>query len=139
MVLRSLFRAERLYYLSNWFYKKGFENIGHTISALNKVLNCCNINCKADIGKGLHIAHAVGLVVGGRIHIGKNCKIYHNTTIGNNFNQYPIIKNNVTIYPHTIIAGSVIIPDNSIIPAKSTLITKKISIWDNKRKRLIKK
>ena len=137
MVLRKLLRAESLYYLSHWCYRKGWESMGHSLSALNKILNCCNINCKARIGPGLHISHAVGLVIGGGIKMGKDCKIYHNLTLGSNNGFCPVIGNKVTIYPHTIIAGNIIIPDNSIIPAKSTLITKRSRIWDNNNKKLV--
>ncbi len=137
MVIRGLFRAEKLYYISHWFHQKGLTEAGHYLSAVNKIINCCNINCKAEIGKRLHIAHAIGLVIGGKIKIGNNCTIYHNITIGKNKGFCPVIGNNVTIYPHTIIAGNITIPDGSIIPAKSTLITKRPSIWNQKIKKLM--
>jgi len=134
--VRGLFRAERLYYLSNWFHRKKMTNVGHFVSAINKIINCCNINCQAKIGKNLHISHAIGLIIGGKIKIGDNCDIYHLITLGKNGGYCPEIGNNVTIYPHTIIAGNIIIPDNSTIPAKSTLITKNKSIWNQQLKKL---
>ena len=137
--MRGLFRTEKLYYASNWFYHHGWTEMGHLISAVNKVLNCCVINCQAEIGKGLHVAHAIGLVIGGGIKIGSDCTIYHNTTIGNNAGFYPVLGNKVVVYPHTIIAGNILIPDNSIIPAKSTLFTKKPSVWEQKSKRLVER
>ena len=135
--IRGFFRAESLYYKGNWFHRKGLTGMGKNFTALNKVLNSCDINCKAQIGKNLHIAHAIGLVIGGKIKIGDNCTIYHNITIGRNKSSCPIIGNNVTIYPHTIIAGNITIPNGSIIPAKSTLITKRPSVWNQKIKKLV--
>lgn len=136
--MRSFLRAEKLYYLSNYLYVHGLEFLGHWVSAFNKVINCCNINCKASIGKNLHISHALGLVIGGKIKVGNNCNLYHNVTLGNNQGHVPVIGDNVTVYPHTIIAGNVTVPDNSTIPAKSTLISKSAKVWDNKTKKLVK-
>ncbi len=134
--IQKSLRTESLYYKGNWFHRKGMTGIGKSFTALNKIFNGCDINCKADIGKGLHVAHAIGLVIGGKIKIGDNCTIYHNITIGKSKGFCPHIGNNVTIYPHTIIAGNITIPDGSVIPAKSTLITKRPSIWNQKVKKL---
>ena len=131
--IRYMFCAENLYYTGNWFYRKRLPGIAFMLSAINKVLNGCDINPKATIGKNLHIAHALGLVVGGKIKIGKNCTIYHNVTLGSNKGFIPIIHDNVIIYPYSIIAGNVTLPSGSVIPARTTLITTKPFVWKGKQ------
>ena len=138
-MIRRFLRAENLYYKGHWCHKKGLTKTSKLFMALNKILNGCDINCKAEIGKNLHIAHAVGLVIGGKIQLGNNCSIYHNSTLGSQNKKIPVIKDNVIIYPHSIIAGDILIPENSRIPAGSILITKRPQIWDQKLKKLVEK
>ena len=129
----SILSASSLYYIGNWFHRIKLTSIGMFFMRLNKVLNCCDVNCKATIGKNLHISHSVGLVIGGKVKIGNDCEIYHNVTIGRNKKHIPLVGNNVKIYPHTIISGNVVIPSNSIIPAKTTIITSKKFVWEGKK------
>ncbi len=129
----SLLSTPTLYYIGNWFYKIKLTPIAMFFMKINKILNCCDINPKATIGKNLHISHSVGLVIGGSAKIGKNCEIYHNVTVGRNKKHVPIIGDNVKIYPHTIISGNVIIPSNSVIPAKTTIITSNKFVWEGEK------
>jgi serine O-acetyltransferase len=71
------------------------------------------------IEKGLNLPHPVGIVLGCGCHIGQNCTIYQNVTIGSKHNLYPVIKNNVTIYPNSIIVGDIKIGSKSVIGALS--------------------
>jgi serine O-acetyltransferase len=74
------------------------------------------------------LPHPVGIVIGYKVIIGKGCKIYHNVTIGTkdtkNFKNapYPIIGDNVLIYPNSIIIGDISIGDNSIIGAGAIVL-----------------
>jgi serine acetyltransferase len=57
--------------------------------------------------------------------MGYDCIIYQNVTIGTKdttnylFANYPVIGDNVTIYPNAVIIGNISIGDNSIIGAGS--------------------
>ncbi len=42
----------------------------------------CLIALTADIGKGLHIPHPNGIVIGGHVAIGEHCSIYQQVTLG---------------------------------------------------------
>jgi serine O-acetyltransferase len=69
--------------------------------------------------------HPVGIVIGQKVKLGKNCKIYQNVTIGTketaNYESasYPIIGNNVTVYANSVIFGNISIGDNVVIGAGS--------------------
>ena len=74
------------------------------------------------------LPHPIGLVIGKKVALGKNCTIYQNVTIGaKNFlaESYPQIGNNVTIYANAILIGDIVIGDNCIIGA-ATLVNKSI-------------
>jgi len=124
MEIRRKLRAENLYYRARKSFLKGNIKMARMVSILNKALNCCDISFKADIGEGIYISHAIGLVIAPGVVIGENCHLHQNTSIGNNQNKNPVIENDVTIYPHSIIAGDYTIKQKSIVPAGSVLITK---------------
>lgn len=74
------------------------------------------------------LPHPVGIVIGKKVNIGKNCVVYQNVTIGvsnSRFEDYPIIGNHVIIYAGAIIIGKVIIGDNAIIGA-GCIVTKDV-------------
>ena len=69
-----------------------------------------------------------GIIISPNVHIGKNCTIFHQVTIGNDYrdvNNIPIIGDNVTIYPGAKIVGKVIIGNNVEIGA-NTVVTKDV-------------
>lgn len=77
------------------------------------------------------LPHPVGIVIGMKVKLGKNCTIYQNVTIGTKdtedflVGKYPQIGNNVTIYPNAVIIGDITIGDNAIIGANS-LVNKSV-------------
>ena len=72
--------------------------------------------------------HPIGVVIGQKVVLGNNCVIYQNVTIGakdtDNYKEakYPIIGNNVKIYPNSIIIGDITIGDGAIIGAGSIVL-----------------
>ena len=61
-----------------------------------------------------------GIIIAQKAHIGKNVRIFHQVTIGNddrNSDNVPTIGDNVTIYPGAKIIGKVLICDRAIIGA----------------------
>lgn len=80
------------------------------------------ISPKCSIGSNIQIEHFFGIVIGGNTVIGDNCKIYHQTTFGQKNGKYPIIGNNVTIFPGAKIIGNIKIGDNSVIGANAVVL-----------------
>lgn len=63
-----------------------------------------------------YISHnGFGIVIGRKVTLGNNCKLYPNIVIGNNGKGYPTIGNNVTIHSFAVVVGDITIGDNSII------------------------
>lgn len=64
----------------------------------------------ASIGPGLTLPHPVGIVIGEGCSIGKNATIYQHVTIGRrsrNDPRYPVIGNDVVLYPGAVVIGPV--------------------------------
>lgn len=77
-----------------------------------------HINPNIEIGEGLFVVH------GGNVHlncerIGKNLTVYQGVTFGIHEGRRPIVGDNVTVYPNSVIVGGVTIEDNATIGALS--------------------
>jgi len=103
------------------------------VQGFNVVLNGCEISFAAKIGSGFKMQHTVGIVIGHEVIAGSNLNIYQNVTIGKrkghylNGREYPIIGNNVTLYPGSVIIGPITIGDNVVIGANAVVINNVIS------------
>ena len=66
-----------------------------------------------------------GIIVSPDAHIGKNCTIFHQVTIGNDYRKLenvPTIGDNVTIFPGAKIVGKVHIGNNCKIGANAVVV-----------------
>ena len=83
----------------------------------------CVITSTATIGENLLLPHPLGVVIGASAVVGKDCTIFQQVTLGQKDGKYPVIGNNVTIYPGAKIFGDIKIGDNVIIGANSVVNT----------------
>jgi serine O-acetyltransferase len=67
-----------------------------------------DVHPDASIGPGFTLVHPVGLVLG-EVTIGSNVQIYNHVTVGRNRGGAPTIDDDVTIFPHSMIIGPVVI------------------------------
>lgn len=71
------------------------------------------------IGKGLLIVHGDGVYLNCKT-IGDNFTVYQGVTLGKGSDGgIPIIGNNVTVYPNSVVCGGIIIGDNVTIGANA--------------------
>lgn len=78
-----------------------------------------------SIDIGLTMPHPIGIVIG-TTHIGKNFRILQNCTIGNkkvNSSLFPKIGDNVTMFAGSMIIGDIVVADDIILGANSTLLS----------------
>lgn len=136
------FRVCQYLYRKNSKILKSFARSKH-----RKICRKYNVEIMlgAEIGKGLLIVHACGIVISENVTIGENFIIRQNTTIGVDYKgDSPIaIGNNVSIGANSCIIGTGIkIGDNITIgamsfvnkdiPSNSTYITSKSNIISHK-------
>lgn len=66
-----------------------------------------------------------GIIISPFAHIGKNCRIFHQVTIGDDYRKVenaPVIGDNVTIYPGAKIVGKIRIGNNCEIGANAVVV-----------------
>lgn len=82
------------------------------------------IGNKVEIGLGVKFAHPIGIVLGESCVIGDSCTIYQNVTLGGHSRRkdglrYPILENNVTIFPNSVIVGGITVGAGATVGACS--------------------
>ena len=110
---------------SSWYQKGGFKKALGKYLWMRVVKNSgCYISPKAKIGKGLRLPHATGIVIGDGAIIGDNALIYQHVTIGDkgSGDEYPMLKDNVTIYAGACVVGSVTLHDDVVIGANAVVL-----------------
>jgi serine O-acetyltransferase len=82
--------------------------------------------------RGVKFPHPVGIVIGDRVRLGREVRIYQNVTIGlteNTVNataaQYPTVHDEVTIYAGAVIAGGIVVGARSIVGANA-IVTRNV-------------
>ncbi len=115
--------------------------------AFNKASMGTNLNDGAVFETAPLLPHGLnGIIVASKSHIGKNCVMYHQVTIGNDNRKAenaPIIGDNVTIYPGAKIVGKVKIGNNCEIganavvtrdvPDNSLVVTEKVRVIERNK------
>lgn len=123
--LNCVFLARKMWYLysqggilrllSKFIYLKIIHKYG------------CVIFPSAQIGKGFHITHPVGIVIG-QCKAGEDFMVFQNCSIGSKRtgNGEPVIGNNVRLGSNSVLIGHISVADNVVIGAHS-LVVKDIS------------
>lgn len=114
--------------LSNKFQKNGLKLMARHIKYRISYKYGIHIGLSSVIGSNLVLPHPQGIIIGEGAIIGDNCTIYHQVTLGkkrgslDNISDYPIVRNNVVIFPGAKIIGGIEIGENSIIAPNSVVV-----------------
>ena len=131
---RSYWRAIYKFYINNSFRVQCYmRRIMKTNSRILRKIYIARLERKysvrigeaSKIGSNFKIHHFMGIVIGDRVAIGDNCEIYQQVTIGQKNNSYPIIENNVVMYPGCRIIGNIVVHSNAIV-APNTVVIKDV-------------
>ena len=135
VILNPCFQGVFLYRISNYLYLKNLGILSKLITLFSRIVYSIDIDYRAEIDEGFFIAHGIGIVIGHKVSIGKNCSIYQGVTLGGNLNKekkyngriitQPVLLDNVSVYSNSIIIGPVVIGENTTIGAM-TLVTNDI-------------
>lgn len=98
-----------------------------TIEYFIRIFFSSDISCRATIGPGVILMHGHGIVIGSKVVIGANCKIFDNTSFGNKYTEsahveQPSIGDNCVIGTGAKILGKITIGDNCVVGANSVVI-----------------
>lgn len=123
-------RAVYLVRKMQYYYNKGglWKYYGIYIQRCLWSEFACFISEKAMIGKGFHLPHPTGVVIGVAAHIGENVSLYQQVTIGGGRigdaqkGNQPILGDNVICFAGSKVLGKVIIGNDVVIGANSLVI-----------------
>ena len=103
---------------SVFYYRVG--TIHHMTSWIIKGEPCLYIRTKR-IGGGLLVQRGFATIIDAE-HVGNNCKIFQQVTVGFNGDKRPTIGNNVTICCGAKVLGGVTIGENVIVGANAVVV-----------------
>ena len=116
--------ALRLYRRSARYDARGQQRRAILCLQLAKVISTIEIAHGAVIGEGTVFIHGNGIVIGPGSVIGRNCSIFHQVTVGSQDGEsYPVVGDNVIVYPGAKIIGGITIGDGAKIGANAVVLS----------------
>jgi len=114
------------YRISHALYIRGLRFLPRLISAIGQFLTTVDIHPGAQIGRGVFIDHATGVVIGETAIVKDNVLIYQQVTLGgvslSHGKRHPTVEENVIIGAGAKILGNITIGRDSKIGANSVVI-----------------
>lgn len=80
------------------------------------------ISDTAVIGS-IRLPHPHNVCIGRDVQIGENCTLYHDVSIGQSYDKFPKLGNNVIVYTGAKIMGDVTVGDNAVIGVNAVVIS----------------
>ncbi|CAB4857898.1 unannotated protein [freshwater metagenome] len=122
-ILATQWHALRLYRLSRRADSLGHGDIASLLLSVGKFISGIEIVHGAVIGEGTVFIHGTGVVIGPGVVVGRDCRIFHNVTLGSRDGiSYPTIGNGVTLYPGAVVLGAVQVGDNAVVGANAVVL-----------------
>jgi len=121
------YQALQSYRLAHWLWINGQQEIAKAVqNRMSEVLHV-DIHPAAEIGRGVMIDHATGVVVGETARIGDNVSLLHRVTLGGSGTRegrrHPTIGNGVLLGAAVSVLGPVTIGAASKVGAGSVVMT----------------
>lgn len=120
-IFRSLSGRPAVWRALRPFCEMGHRAIGLFFCGLKGI----EIHYSTTIGPGLRLVHPHNIVLTPQTVIGENCTIFNGVTCGVNHldrSGYPVIGNDVVLYPGAKVIGNVTIGDTVIIGANAVVV-----------------
>ena len=119
------FHALQAYRVANYWFEEKLSFSLYIQSVVSEKFNV-DIHPKAQIGKGIMIDHASGVVIGETSIVGDYCLIFHGVTLGGvgseKGQRHPQVGKNVLLSANSTIVGNIKIGDNAKIGAGSVVL-----------------
>ena len=111
-----------LYRLMQWSRRYRLVPLEMIFNKLNGICSNCIIGRGAELGPGLVLIHATGIVINGRVRAGANLHLEHQVTIGAEGRQSPVIGDDVFIGAGAKVIGAVTVGDGARIGANAVVV-----------------
>lgn len=121
------FQAVQCHRIAHWLWKKGRRALAHAIQSRVSEAFHVDIHPAADIGRGILMDHATGIVIGETAVIGDNVSMLHHVTLGGSGlgrgRRHPIIGHGVLLGAGVTALGPITVGAGSKVGAGSVVIT----------------
>lgn len=125
--LNNSFHVVFIYRLSHALSRTPLKVFSRILNALCRIIYSCDIAPEAIIGRRILLMHGFGIVIGAKVVIGDDAKVYNDITIGNRKGRHEdgqaIIGNRVVIGCGARLLGKIELGDNVTIGANSVVIS----------------
>jgi serine O-acetyltransferase len=116
--------------IAHAFHRAGLPLLPRVLSQLARFLTGVEIHPGAQIGRGLFIDHASGVVIGETAEIGEHVLMFHQVTLGNADvdsagKRHPTIGSGVVLGAGAMVLGPITVGDFSVIGA-GTVVTRSV-------------
>lgn len=112
--------------ISHWLWLRNARLAARAFAELIRILTGVDIHPGAELGAGLFIDHATGVVIGETAKVGEDVTIFHGVTLGgtgaNTGKRHPTVGNRVIIGAGAKVLGPITIGDSSRIGANSVVV-----------------
>lgn len=119
-----------MYKLANKINKCGGKRASRLLEKIYMAIYSTRISCQCEVGEGTEFMHSgMGTTIHSKTIIGKDCKIFQNTTLGSKWkngiceDEAPVIGDNVIIGAGAVVLGNIKVGNNCIIGANAVVVT----------------
>ena len=120
------FHALQIYRVANWLWRNGRQSLALYLQNRVSEIFAVDIHPGAEIGSGIMIDHATGLVIGETTVIGDNVSMLHSVTLGGTGShagdRHPKIRCGVLIAAGAKILGNIEVGEGAKIGAGSLVL-----------------
>ncbi|MCO5568769.1 hypothetical protein L7F22_022469 [Adiantum nelumboides] len=120
------FHGIQVYRAANWLWWKGLRSLASALQSRASEVFGMDIHPAAQLGSGIMIDHATGVVIGETARVGNGCTLLHGVTLGGNGKQqgdrHPKLGFNVLVGAGAKILGNVKIGDGAKIGASAVVL-----------------
>lgn len=116
------------YRITHFLWKCHLKFLARFISQIIRIFTGIEIHPGATIGRRLFIDHGMGVVIGETTHIGNDCVLYQEVTLGgvgtgeHTCKRHPTLQNNVMVSAGAKVIGNITIGNNSILGAQTVVL-----------------
>jgi serine O-acetyltransferase len=120
------FHALEIYRIAHWLFGSGRKDFALYLQSLSSRFLQVDIHPAAQIGRGIMLDHATGIVIGETAVVGDNCSMLHGVTLGGTGNEkgdrHPKIGRGVMIGSGAKILGNIKVGDCARVAAGSVVL-----------------
>ncbi|KAJ7214160.1 hypothetical protein O6H91_15G056000 [Diphasiastrum complanatum] len=121
------FQGLQVYRVANWLWRNGQKSLASVLQSRISEVFGMDIHPAAQLGRGIMIDHATGLVIGETAVVGDGCTLLHGVTLGGTGKQHgdrhPKIGSNVLVGAGASILGNVRIGNCAKIGAAAVVLS----------------